>query len=45
MKSGTSKGELRERIIEEVEAHRAELVDLSLRIHSHPELGLAEKKS
>ncbi len=29
-------------IIDEVEAHRAELIDLSLRIHANPELGLQE---
>ncbi|MFC2017685.1 M20 family metallopeptidase [Chloroflexota bacterium] len=45
MRTGTSKVELRERVLEEVEAHRAELVDLSLRIHAHPEPGLAEKKA
>ncbi|MBL7120216.1 MAG: M20 family peptidase, partial [Dehalococcoidia bacterium] len=32
-------------ILEEVEAHRADLVDLSLRIHANPEVGLQEVKA
>ncbi len=32
-------------ILEEVEAHRADLVELSLRIHANPEVGLQEVKA
>lgn len=37
--------ELKEQVLGELEAHRAELIDLSLRIHAHPELGLKEVKA
>jgi metal-dependent amidase/aminoacylase/carboxypeptidase family protein len=30
---------------EEVDAHRQELIDLSLRIHDNPETGLQEEKA
>ena len=38
-------GDLKKRILDEVEAHRAELIGLSLKIHAHPELGLQEAKA
>jgi len=36
---------LKKLVLEEVEAHRSELIDLSLRIHDNPELGLQEVKA
>ena len=36
---------LKQQVLAEVEAHRAELIDLSLRIHANPELGLEEVKA
>lgn len=36
---------LKRLVLEEVEAHRAELIDLSLRIHANPEVGLQEVKA
>jgi len=36
---------LKKEIQEEVEAHRQELIDLSLKIHANPELGWQEEKS
>jgi amidohydrolase len=36
---------LKEQAIDEVEAHRQELIDLSLRIHDNPETGLQEEKA
>ncbi len=36
---------LKELVTQEIDAHRQELVDLSLRIHSNPELGFEEKKA
>ncbi|HJX69682.1 MAG TPA: M20 family metallopeptidase [Dehalococcoidia bacterium] len=36
------KRELKKKVIEEIEAHHAELINLSLRIHANPELGLEE---
>ena len=40
-----SKSELKEKVLKEIEAQRAELIDLSLRIHAHPEPGLKEVKA
>ncbi len=37
--------ELKVRIQEEVDAHRQELIDLSLKIHANPELGWREEKA
>jgi amidohydrolase len=37
--------ELKKLVLEEVEAHRTELIDLSLRIHANPELALQEVKA
>ena len=37
--------ELKNQVLEEIEAHRAELIDLSLKIHAHPEIGLQEVKA
>ncbi len=39
------KDELKKQVLEEIEAHRGELIDLSLRIHANPELGLQEVKA
>ena len=39
------KRELKKQVLEEVEAHRAELIELSLRIHADPELSLEEVKA
>ncbi len=39
------KKKLKKHVLEEVEAHRTELIDLSLRIHANPELGLQEVKA
>jgi amidohydrolase len=39
------KTELKKLLLEEVEAHRNELIDLSLRIHANPELSLQEVKA
>jgi amidohydrolase len=39
------KTELKKLVLEEVEAHRTELIDLSLRIHANPELSLQEVKA
>jgi len=39
------KRELKKLIVEEVEAYRTELIDLSLRIHANPELSLQEVKA
>lgn len=36
---------MKERVLEEVEAHRAELIDLSLRIHANPEPSLEERQA
>jgi amidohydrolase len=36
---------LKARAAAEVEAHRQELIDLSLRIHNNPEMGLQEKRA
>jgi len=36
---------LKEHAVAEVEAHRKELIDLSLRIHDNPETGLQEEKA
>jgi amidohydrolase len=38
-------GELKARVIAEVDAHRDELIELSLRIHSNPETGFKERKA
>lgn len=38
-------GKLKKEIQEEVEAHRQELIDLSLKIHANPEVGWQEEKS
>jgi amidohydrolase len=38
-------GKLKEEIRQDVEAHRHELIDLSLRIHSNPEVGWQEEMS
>jgi len=38
-------GKLKKEIQEEVEAHRQELIDLSLKIHANPEIGWQEEKS
>jgi len=37
--------ELKAQVLEEIEALRSEFVDLSLRIHAHPEIGLEEVKA
>jgi len=37
--------ELKAQVLEEIEALRGEFVDLSLRIHAHPEIGLEEVKA
>jgi len=39
------KKELKKQVLKEVEAHRAELIELSLRIHAEPELSLEEVKA
>ncbi len=39
------KRELKKQVLEEVEAHRTELIELSLRIHADPELSLEEVKA
>jgi hypothetical protein len=36
---------LKELVIQEIDAHRQELIDLSLRIHSNPELGFEERRA
>lgn len=36
---------LKEKVLEEVEAHRTELIDLSLKIHANPELSIEESKA
>ena len=36
---------LKERVVAEVEAHRSQLIDLSLKIHGFPELGFKEVKA
>jgi len=38
-------GELKKRVIKEVEAHRDQLIELSLRIHAHPETAFREEKA
>ena len=38
-------GKLKAKIQEEVEVHRRELIDLSLKIHANPEVGWQEKKA
>jgi len=38
-------GELKARVIAEVDSHRDELIDLSLRIHRNPEVGFKERKA
>ena len=38
-------GELKKRVIGEVEAHRDQLIELSLRIHAHPETAFREEKA
>jgi amidohydrolase len=40
-----NRDELKARVIAEVEALREELIDLSLRIHDHPETGFKEEKA
>src|SRR3972149_420373 len=37
--------DLKARVIAEVDAHRQELIDLSLRIHAHPETALQETQA
>ncbi len=37
--------DLKARVIAEVDAHRQELIDLSLRIHSHPETAFQERQA
>ena len=39
------KRELKKLVLEDIEAHRAELIELSLRIHANPELSLGEVKA
>ncbi|MFC1924196.1 M20 family metallopeptidase [Chloroflexota bacterium] len=36
---------MKDKVLEEVEAHRAELIDLSLRIHANPEPSLEERQA
>jgi amidohydrolase len=36
---------LKELVTQEIDAHRQELIDLSLRIHSNPELGFEERRA
>ena len=38
-------GELKAQVLEEIEACRRELIDLSIRIHANPEIGLQEVKA
>ncbi len=38
-------GELKSRVISEIDKHRDELKDLSLKIHSHPEIAFQEEKA
>jgi metal-dependent amidase/aminoacylase/carboxypeptidase family protein len=37
--------EMKEKVQEQVEAHRHDLIDLSLKIHANPELGWEEEKA
>ncbi len=45
VKKAMAKSELKARIGKQVEYHRHELIELSLRIHANPELGLREEKA
>jgi amidohydrolase len=38
-------GKLKSRVVSEIDKHRDELKDLSLRIHSHPEIAFQEEKA
>ena len=45
VKKALAKSELKARIGKQVEYHRHELIELSLRIHANPELGFREEKA
>ena len=45
VKKALAKSELKARIGKQVEYHRHELIELSLRIHANPELGFKEEKA
>jgi len=45
VKKAMAKSELKARIGKQVEYHRHELIELSLRIHANPELGFREEKA
>ena len=45
VKKAMAKSELKARIGKQVEYHRHELIELSLRIHANPELGFKEEKA
>ena len=41
----SSRDELKQGVIQEIEGRREELIDLSLRIHSHPETAFQERQA
>jgi amidohydrolase len=41
----SNRDELKQRVIQEIEGRREELIDLSLRIHSHPETAFQERQA